>query len=102
MVTFLREKFPNVNWRWNKAVEGGCSKRRPDLLLDMGNHIVIVEVDKNKDKDGNNVPSPWNGKRANGAATVSKKWKTAWEARLEKLRETVEMYIDSISMEDRL
>ena len=26
----------------------GCSKRRPDLLLDMGYHIIIVEVDENK------------------------------------------------------
>ncbi len=46
MVTFLQEKFPNVDWRWNKTVEGGCSKRRPDLPLDMGSRIVIVEVDE--------------------------------------------------------
>ncbi len=137
MVTFLQEKFPNVDWRWNKVVEGGCSKRRPDLLLDMGSHIVIVEVDKNshdmhdptceekrmgeiwndvdhrpivfvrfnpdkyKDKDGNNVPSPWGEKRANGAATLSKKWKSALEDRLEKLRETVEQYMNSSSMRDK-
>ncbi len=47
VVTFLQEKFPNVDWRWNKTVEGGCSKRRLDLLLDMGSHIVIIEVDEN-------------------------------------------------------
>ncbi len=28
-------------------VEGGCSKRRSDLHLDMGSRIVIVEVDEN-------------------------------------------------------
>ncbi len=27
-------------------VEGGCSKRRPDLLFDMGSHVVVVEVDE--------------------------------------------------------
>ncbi len=46
MVTFLQDKFPNVDWSWNKMAEGGCSKRRPDLL-DMGSHIVIVEVNEN-------------------------------------------------------
>ncbi len=46
VATFLKEKFPNVTWKCNKSVENGCSKRRPDLLLGMGSHIVIVEVDE--------------------------------------------------------
>ena len=29
-------------------VQDGCSKRRPDLLLDMGTHIIIIEIDENK------------------------------------------------------
>ncbi|MCP4255823.1 MAG: hypothetical protein GY775_20970 [Candidatus Scalindua sp.] len=45
VATFLKEKFPNVTWKCNKRVENGCSRRRPDLL-DMGCHIVIVEVDE--------------------------------------------------------
>ena len=32
----------------DKKIEDGCSKRRPDLLLDLGEHIIIVEVDENK------------------------------------------------------
>ncbi len=32
----------------DKPVQDGCSKRRPDLFLDMGSHVVIVEVDENK------------------------------------------------------
>ncbi len=47
VITFLQKKFLNVDWRWNMTIEGGCSKRRPDLLLDMGSHILIVEVDEN-------------------------------------------------------
>ncbi len=47
MTTFLEEKFPGLTWKCNRTVEGGCFKRRPNLLLDMGSHIVIVEVDKN-------------------------------------------------------
>ncbi|MCP4255821.1 MAG: hypothetical protein GY775_20960, partial [Candidatus Scalindua sp.] len=45
--TFLKEKLPNTTWKYNKSVENGCSRRRPDLPLDMGSHIVIVEVDEN-------------------------------------------------------
>ncbi len=122
VVTFLQEAFPNVTWKWNKMVEGGCSKRRSGLLLEMRSHIVIGEVDENshdvydptceekhmgeiwndlrhcplvfvrfnpnkyKDEHGNNILSPWGEKRTNGVATLSKKWKAAWEARLEKLR----------------
>ncbi len=129
VATFLQETFPDITWKCNKTVEGGCSKRRPDLLLDMGSHIVIVEVDENshdvydltceekcmgeiwkdvgraplvfvrfnpdkyKDEHGNNVPSPWGGKCANGVATLSKKLKSAWEARLEALRLTVKKYV---------
>ncbi len=47
-VTHLKETFPNVTWVCDKRIEGGCSRRRPDLLLDMGSHVVIVEVDENK------------------------------------------------------
>jgi len=41
-------KFPDFGWISDKKIEGGCSKRRPDLLLELGSHIVIVEVDENK------------------------------------------------------
>ncbi len=32
----------------DKWIEGGCSRARPDLFLDMGSHVVIVEVVENK------------------------------------------------------
>ncbi len=47
VTTFLKVKFTDVNWKRDKRVEDGCSKRKPDLFLDMGSHIVIVEVDEN-------------------------------------------------------
>ena len=45
------QKFPNFVWIADKKIEGGCSKRRPDLLLDYGSHIIIIEVDENKHTD---------------------------------------------------
>ena len=43
--------FPNFTWVVDKKVKDGCSKRRPDLLLDMGSHIIIVEIDEHRHID---------------------------------------------------
>ena len=40
--------FPNFSWVADKKIQDGCSRRRPDLMLDLGSHIIIVEVDENK------------------------------------------------------
>ena len=32
----------------NKQVEGGCSKRRPDMLIDCGSHCLMIEVDEHR------------------------------------------------------
>jgi len=47
----ITQTFTNFTWVADKKVQDGCSRRRPDLLLDMGSHIIIVEVDENKHTD---------------------------------------------------
>ena len=47
----VKLRFPNFDWVADKRVQDGCSRRRPDLLLDMGSHIIIIEVDENKHTD---------------------------------------------------
>ena len=44
-------EFKNLSWVHDKVIDGGCSKRRPDLLLDMGSHVIIVEIDENQHND---------------------------------------------------
>ena len=51
VVEYVKIKFPDLNWIADKIVNGGCSKRRPDLLLDLGYQIIIIEVDENQHSD---------------------------------------------------
>ena len=41
-------KFINYTWIYDKKIYDGCSKRRPDLLLDLGEQLIIIEIDENK------------------------------------------------------
>jgi len=44
---FITTNFPNFTWILDKKVEDGCSRRRPDLICDLGYQVIIVEVDEN-------------------------------------------------------
>jgi hypothetical protein len=48
VVDIIKEKFPNLTWIADKKIKDGCSNKRPDLLVDMGTHIIILEIDENK------------------------------------------------------
>ena len=47
-VDYIKEIYPDFDWVADKQIYDGCSRRRPDLLLDLGSHIIIMEVDENK------------------------------------------------------
>jgi hypothetical protein len=51
VVDRILKLFPDFTWVSDKKIKDGCSKRRPDLLLDMGSHVVIVEIDENAHTD---------------------------------------------------
>jgi len=48
VVDSIISNFPNMSWNSDKRVVDGCSKRRPDLLLDLGYQIIIIEIDENQ------------------------------------------------------
>jgi hypothetical protein len=48
VVEFVKNKFSYLTWITDKTIYGGCSKRRPDLLLDLGYQILIIEIDENQ------------------------------------------------------
>lgn len=48
IVDCIMTYFPNYSWVLDKKIQDGCSKRRPDLLLDLGDQIIIIEIDENQ------------------------------------------------------
>jgi hypothetical protein len=47
VVDYILENFPNFTWVADKKIQDGCSKRRPDLILDLGYQVIIIEIDEN-------------------------------------------------------
>ena len=48
VTTFIKKNNPDYDFQTDKKIVDGCSKRRPDLLLDLGYQIIIIEIDENK------------------------------------------------------
>ena len=48
VVNYIRKTYHAFDFVADKRVKDGCSSRRPDVLLDLGSHIIIIEVDENK------------------------------------------------------
>jgi hypothetical protein len=53
VIDFVKNKFPDVDWIADKIINGGCSKKRHDLLLDLGYQILIIEIDENNQNNYN-------------------------------------------------
>ncbi len=45
---FVRTAFPDLPWVFDRIVESGCSRRRPDIFVDMGYGVLVLEVDEFK------------------------------------------------------
>jgi len=48
VVDYITSHFPKFTWVADSRVAGGCSRRRPDLILDLGYQVVVIEVDENQ------------------------------------------------------
>lgn len=44
----INENIRDVDWRDDIRIPDGCSKRRPDKMVDLGDQVIIVETDENQ------------------------------------------------------
>jgi hypothetical protein len=51
VVQFIKNRFNDLLWISDKKIKDGCSNRRPDLLLDLGYQVIIIEIDENQHID---------------------------------------------------
>lgn len=51
---FIKDKYPNFDILYDKIIDNACSKRRPDIFIDLGYHVLIIEVDENQHKSYDN------------------------------------------------
>ena len=48
VVEFIQNNFPDINIVTDKRIQDGCSSKRPDVLIDLGYCVIIVEIDENQ------------------------------------------------------
>jgi hypothetical protein len=52
---FIKKYFTEFTILYDKIIPDGCSKRRPDIYIDMGSHSIIIEVDENQHDGYENI-----------------------------------------------
>jgi hypothetical protein len=48
VVEFIKQNYSNLEWEFDKRVKNGSSLRRPDVLLQLKNQVLIIEIDENQ------------------------------------------------------
>ena len=43
---FILQTFPQYTWICDKTIPDGCSLRRPDVSVDLGSHVLFIEIDE--------------------------------------------------------
>lgn len=51
VIDYVKNEFQELTIITDKINPNGCSKKRPDLLIDLGYQIIIVEIDENQHKN---------------------------------------------------
>lgn len=48
VIHFIKDGWPDRPWVFDRRVDNGCSRYRPDIFLDLLTHTLIIEVDENQ------------------------------------------------------
>jgi hypothetical protein len=125
VVDHVKGVFSDYTWVCDKRVGGGCSRRRPDMLLDLLDQVLMVEVDENRHADYDSScenkrmmelsqdvghcpivfirfnPDKYDnvtscwGFNKNGICTVKKTKQKEWSTRLDTLVKSILHWIDN-------
>lgn len=55
VMKFIKSSFPDHEWRFDKAIPAGISRRRPDGLLNFKDYVIWYEVDEFQHTDSNYI-----------------------------------------------
>ena len=50
VLKFIKTIYTDIDIISDKPIQGGYSKKRPDIFIDLGEQVIIIEVDENKHK----------------------------------------------------
>jgi hypothetical protein len=45
---YVLEQFSEYTWVVDKRIQDGCSLKKPDITLDLGDQVIMVEIDENQ------------------------------------------------------
>ena len=45
---YVRSVYPDLTIAFDQRVAEGCSRRRPDILMNMGAYVIVTEIDENQ------------------------------------------------------
>ena len=48
VVENIKNRFTDITLILDSVVKDGCSLKRPDVCIDLGSHVIIVEIDENQ------------------------------------------------------
>lgn len=48
VVAFVQKAFPDKSWSIDTKIKDGCSFKRPDILCDLGDQVIIIEIDEDQ------------------------------------------------------
>ena len=51
VVDCIKQMFPDLDWKEDMKISCGCSRRRPDMLLDIVYCVIVIEIDENQHTD---------------------------------------------------
>jgi hypothetical protein len=53
VLNHIKTNFTEITLTSDRTVQDGCSRRRPDIYIDLGYQVVIVEIDENQHTEYN-------------------------------------------------